>query len=1187
MSQCTATIAASSNVNSSIKTSITFTVNPVTVTLTPPASTTIIEGQTSAAISATLNNNGTSDSTLNWTVTPAGCGTVSSSTGSSVTYTAPTPIPAACSNAATVAVASDAAPLATASVKFTLTPISVTISPSTAQTVVEGGSLTITGSANDSKGVSWSLGSGSCGSLASATSSGVSFVAPTSLSSTCTATVVAASKTNGTITQSVGITVNPITVTISSPASPVAVQSGAAATTITATTTDPAGASTLQWTLTPTSGCGSLSATTGASVGYTPPTTLTTGCSATARAASSTDGNHSASVTFNVTPAPIVLTLVNPAPSSGNTASSTLGYAGTLTVTATLYNDATSGGGIGYTLTSGCGVFSGMALSGTSGATNTYSGTYTAPSATCTATLTLAANAAAAQTATVNLSVQPGISVTLNPAGPLNVDANSPLSITPTVNNDSAGKGVNLSLNPTSGCGSLSAASANSGTAFTYNPPSSMTASCSATVTATSISSSSKSASLALTVYPSLTLQSTTALGSATVGASFSGYVNVSGGLAPFSWSVTGLADSISAGSTTGSTLTLSSTDVTSTTATPTAPDTVTAQVTVKDATGTSVSGSYTISVYGYATVTLPAETLASATNGSGYSAAINASGGAQTYTFTVNGTSIPTTGTATPISSADGLTGSSSGGNTLTIGGTPSVTSTPAAITLNVSVKDGEGNSASQPYSITVNAASSPCGSGNEAALKGQYAFLLSGYNSIGYLGAVGSFTADGKGHISAGTVDANGTYDNSGNGLGPQSGSITASSSSYSVGSDGRGCATIVTPFYTFTTRFALDLTGSPAPRGELEEWESGATPYIATGVLRQQSGLPSALTSGIWVYEQNGVFATSGPGTRLGIVGTQTVSGGAITSGEYDSNWVGTVKNHTGITGTFTTPDSTTGRLTITTTLSGISATRAVYLIDGYERLEITTDSIKTLYNILVGYAKLQNLPTGSSALSGKMVYYASGMEISGAGSFVQFALINASGSSYTGDVYEDDAGTWASSSPTTPTCSFTIDGNGRVATSGSSCGTYYSNSTWADAPVFYLTSPNTGFILGTDPGVLIGQLMPQLATSITAHTYVTRTQEVVNENMESQVGFVSLTAAGAVTGTSDYTSVSSPETGADQSTSVTLTLNSDGTFSSSDHPGRVSGVVVSTAEAIVVNNQGNSYPNIMIVEYLPPI
>jgi hypothetical protein len=410
----------------------------------------------------------------------------------------------------------------------------------------------------------------------------------------------------------------------------------------------------------------------------------------------------------------------------------------------------------------------------------------------------------------------------------------------------------------------------------------------------------------------------------------------------------------------------------------------------------------------------------------------------------------------------------------------------------------------------------------------------------------------------------------------------SLASNASSTTLNADGRGCATIVTPFYTFTTRFALDLTDLQAVRGELEEWESGATPYIATGVLRQQYGLPSALTSGIWVYEQNGVFGTSGPGTRLGIVGTQTVSGGAISDGEYDSNWVGTVRTHTGIKGSFTAPDATTGRMSITTTLDGISANRAVYLIDSYERLEVTTDSMKTQYDILIGYAALQS---GSLTLSGKMVYYASGMEISGAGSFVQFALINASGSSYTGDVYEDDAGTWASSSPTTPTCSFTIEGNGRAATSGASCGTYYSSSSWAAPPVLYLTSPNTGFILGTDPGVLIGQLKPQLATSITAHTYVTRTQEVVNENMESQAGFVSLTAAGAVTGTEDNTSVSSPEMG-DQPVSTMLTVNSDGTFSSSDHPGRVSGVVISTAEAVVVNDQGSSYPSIMIVEYLPP-
>ena len=74
-----------------------------------------------------------------------------------------------------------------------------------------------------------------------------------------------------------------------------------------------------------------------------------------------------------------------------------------------------------------------------------------------------------------------------------------------------------------------------------------------------------------------------------------------------------------------------------------------------------------------------------------------------------------------------------------------------------------------------------------------GQYAFNLRGYNGEGFLAVVGSFTADGNGNITAGEADTNGV-------LGALNGNLITSASSYSVGPDNRGCATLATPFGTF---------------------------------------------------------------------------------------------------------------------------------------------------------------------------------------------------------------------------------------------------------------------------------------------------------------------------------------------------------------------------------------------------
>ena len=140
----------------------------------------------------------------------------------------------------------------------------------------------------------------------------------------------------------------------------------------------------------------------------------------------------------------------------------------------------------------------------------------------------------------------------------------------------------------------------------------------------------------------------------------------------------------------------------------------------------------------------------------------------------------------------------------------------------------------------------------------------------------------------------------------------------------------------------------------------------------------------------------------------------------------------------------------------------------------------------------------------------------------------------------------------------------------------CGSY--------PPVFYLISPNKGFMLGTEPGVLIGELAPQSKTSITARNYCFGTGEVVNPAVATEVGDATLTSTGGVTGTSDKTSVSSPQQGGKAITD-TLTVNSDGTFSTLENPGVISGAVISDYQLILVDQQGSSYPTILVIDTIP--
>ena len=89
---------------------------------------------------------------------------------------------------------------------------------------------------------------------------------------------------------------------------------------------------------------------------------------------------------------------------------------------------------------------------------------------------------------------------------------------------------------------------------------------------------------------------------------------------------------------------------------------------------------------------------------GQNFTGYVNASGGVPNYTFTVNGVTIPTNNNQVSIG-LDNLSAWNSGGNTLTIGGSPTSTGT---IQIPVSVRDSTGTSVGPTtYTVTVSAAS------------------------------------------------------------------------------------------------------------------------------------------------------------------------------------------------------------------------------------------------------------------------------------------------------------------------------------------------------------------------------------------------------------------------------------------------------------------------------------------------
>jgi sugar lactone lactonase YvrE len=141
-------------------------------------------------------------------------------------------------------------------------------------------------------------------------------------------------------------------------------------------------------------------------------------------------------------------------------------------------------------------------------------------------------------------------------------------------------------------------------------------------------------------------------------------------------------------------------------TGTPAAAGPITFQASVQDSTGTAAGPiSYSISVAAPLLLALPAPnpgSIGAAVVNQPYSGSIGVAGGVPNYTWTVNGARLSSNGLPVPL--AGGLTVSTYGGNTLSIGGAPSAV---GVISFAVAVKDGMGNLAgTNTYSIDVVAA-------------------------------------------------------------------------------------------------------------------------------------------------------------------------------------------------------------------------------------------------------------------------------------------------------------------------------------------------------------------------------------------------------------------------------------------------------------------------------------------------
>lgn len=407
-------------------------------------------------------------------------------------------------------------------------PISVTISPSAAQSAVAGQVLNLTGSvSSDPKagGVTWSLTGP--GALSGQSATAVTYTAPSPISASATATITATSVSDATKSATLTVTLQPVLIALSPSAAQTLDQGQTLA--VSSTVSNDPQSKGVTWSL---SGAGALSAQTASGVTYTAPASVPTASSVTLTATSVFDNTKTATLTINlVTP---------PAVTSTSLAAGQVGTAYTASLTAS--------NGVppyAWSVTSGT-LPGGLTLSG-----STISGT---PTAYGTFNFTVQVKDTGNLTATANLSIKIApqplvVSTTSLPNIVINTAYSATLQstggatpITWSVTSGALPTGIALAAN-----GALSGTPSAAGT-FNF------------TVQAADSSSPQLTATkaLSITVIPALSI-TTSALANGITSTSYSATLASTGGSGAMTWSVTvgslpaGLSLNASTGAITGS----------------------------------------------------------------------------------------------------------------------------------------------------------------------------------------------------------------------------------------------------------------------------------------------------------------------------------------------------------------------------------------------------------------------------------------------------------------------------------------------------------------------------------------------------------------------------------------------------------------------------------------------------------
>jgi hypothetical protein len=617
----------------------------------------------------------------------------------------------------------------------------------------------------------------------------------------------------------------------------------------------------------------------------------------------------------------------------------------------------------------------------------------------------------------------------------------------------------------------------------------------------------------------------------------------------------------------------------------------------------------------GNAPLTLPASGTVNALVNEPFSQSLSASGGSGAgYVFTVNSNTVPAS--PSTVTLTDGLSATSSG-NTLTISGTPT---SAQAILANVSVRDSQ-NTTAGPVAYTVNAVNPPSGV-NNASLSGTYVCKVDGFNDSdgSRWASLSSFVANGSGTLTSGVWDMSDHTVNVA--ATAMSGTLSTSNlSTYSVGADNNGVMIVNTVQTsggtgTHTNTYAIavnDANGATSTATEfrlVEIDDVGASPAgkHGNGVCYQATTSAfadaSTLSGNSFAYAEQGEDESGLPEAWVGRFtagaesptgGTGGAAGGSITNGIYDGMYLkNTSDGGNTFTGSYTVPNSTTGRFTTTLsqTISGtiFTGTEVVYLIDADRAFVLVTYGDGGVQSGDMRKQE-QSANTAATLLDGAFVLYGQGYEysngsVSGYDSDVFRFSSTGNGTMTVNASYSDSDGTYKSG---------TNDASGQsvaITFDASNPGRATFPPGGTDSAFFYFFDAGSAFYLdlsySSSNGSYLetGWMEPQTQTTFTnaalAGTYVMGQMPRLQAVDHDTVGVMTISSNGSVSGA--FTDAGQGKFEWDQSMSTTYgwdtTATGTGTFLVAS-PASISCAVISSAK-YVCTVQNDSNPGVTIMQ-----